>query len=341
MRKVIAALLLFGLFVLSGGTSTAIAADRSCEGQTISIFIAATGIDGIMSEFTKDTGIKVNYMSMSSGEVLTRLRASGGKAMADAWFSGGVDSYIKAAEEGFLEAYRSPEAEVIDAKYKDPDGYWTGMSFCGVDFLVNTDVLKEKGIEAPKSWADLKKPEYSGEILMADPNVSGTAYSIIFHILDMMGEEEGWAYLKALDGNIPYYTKRGSGPPNKVSMGEAAVGLDPYDCGVKIIEKGFPVESVFPEEGAPAFLSPVAMFEGAQNPEAARIFVDWCLSKRGQEVQMRNTAKVGTRSDVVIPDYLLGLKKANLTLMNVVEAGKRRKAIIERWTAEFGSKGEQ
>lgn len=337
MKKTIAALLLFCLFSLSGAAT---AADRSCEGQTLSIFIAATGIDGIMSEFTKDTGIKVNYMSMSSGEVLTRLRASGGKALADAWFSGGVDSYIKAGEEGFLELYRSPEAEVIDAKYKDSAGYWTGMSFCGVDFLVNTEVLKEKGIEAPKSWTDLTKPVYKGEILMANPNVSGTAYSIIFHILDLMGEEEGWAYLKALDENIPYYTKRGSGPPNKVSMGEAAVGLDPYDCGVKIIEKGFPVVSVFPEEGAPAFLSPVAMFKGAQNPEAARIFVDWCLSKRGQEVQMQNTAKVGTRPDVVVPAYLQGLKEANLKLMNVGEAGKRRKAIVERWTAEFGNKGE-
>ena len=277
MNKVIAALLLFCLFALPGAAA---AADRSCEGQTISIFIAATGIDGIMSEFTKDTGIKVNYMSMSSGEVLTRLRASGGKALADAWFSGGVDSYIKAGEDGFLEAYRSPEAEVIDAKYKDPAGTWTGMSFCGVDFLVNTEVLKEKGIEAPKSWADLTKPEFRGEILMSNPNVSGTAYSIIFHILDLMGEEQGWAYLKALDENIPYYTKRGSGPANKVSMGEATVGLDPYDCGVKMVEKGFPVVSLFPEEGAPAFLSPVAMFKGARNPEAARIFVDWCLSKR-------------------------------------------------------------
>lgn len=338
MKKFIAVFLLFCLFAMSG---PAIAADRSCEGQTISIFIAATGIDGIMSEFTRDTGIKVNYMSMSSGEVLTRLRASGGKVLADAWFSGGVDSYIKAGEDGFLEAYCSPEAEVIEAKYKDPNGYWTGMSFCGVDFLVNTDVLKEKGIEAPRSWAELTKPEYKGEVLMANPNVSGTAYSIIFHILDLMGEEEGWAYLKSLDENIPYYTKRGSGPPNKVSMGEAAVGLDPYDCGVKIIEKGFPVESIFPEEGAPAFLSPVAMFKGAQHPEAARIFVDWCLSKRGQEVQMENTAKVGTRPDVVVPDYLQGLKKANLKLMSVVEAGNRRKAIIERWNAEFGSKGQQ
>lgn len=337
MRKVIAFLLLLSMLLLP---SFAGAADRSCEGQTISIFIAATGIDGIMGKFTEDTGIKVNYMSMSSGEVLTRLRASGGKVLADAWFGGGVDSYIKAADEGFLEPYASPEAAVIENKYKDPENRWTGMSFCGVDFLVNTDVLKEKGIEAPKSWADLTKPGYKGEVLMSNPNVSGTSYSIIFHILDLMGEEKGWEYLKALDGNIPYYTKRGSGPPNKVSMGEAAVGLDPYDCGVKIIEKGFPVKSVFPEEGAPAFLIPVATFKGAQHPEAARIFVDWCLSKRGQEVQMKNTAKVGTRPDVEVPDYLLPLKNANLKLVNVVEAGQRRKAILDRWNAEFGKKGQ-
>ena len=69
------------------------------EEKKLSIFIAYTGVDGILQEFTKDTGIQVEYLAMSSGEVLTRLRAAKGKAQADVWFGGGLDSYVAAVPE--------------------------------------------------------------------------------------------------------------------------------------------------------------------------------------------------------------------------------------------------
>jgi len=340
VKKVLAALL-FACLVMFSGPMAFASADKTLAGQTISIFIAATGIDEIMAEFTKDTGIKVNYLNMSSGEVLTRLRAAKGKVLADAWFSGGVDSYVEAAREGFLEPYISPESEKIPAEYKDPDGYWTGLSVCAVDFLINKDVMKEKGLPMPKSWADLGKPEYKGEILMSNPAISGTNYSVLFHLIQIFGEEQGWEYINKLDSNIPFYTKRGAAPPNKASLGEVAIGIDPYDCGVKLIEQGYPVVSVFPEEGTPGFISPIAIMKGAKNMEAAKAFVDWCLSKRGQEVQMAHTAKVGTRPDADVPEYLRGLKGAKIVVVDAVKSGEMRKSIIERWQKEFGSKAEQ
>ena len=100
MKKFVAALLLALCMV-----SPVMAAD------SISIFIAYTGIKPILEAFTRDTGIKVEYLEMSSGEVLTRIRAAG-KAQADAWFGGGLDSYVAAASEGFLEPYISPERSV-------------------------------------------------------------------------------------------------------------------------------------------------------------------------------------------------------------------------------------
>ena len=340
MKRFFTVLLLVCLIVAAGSAAFA-SANKPLAGQTISIFIAATGIDEIMAEFTKDTGIKVNYLNMSSGEVLTRLRAANGKILADAWFSGGVDSYVKAAEEGFLEPYISPEAEKIPAQYKDPNGYWTGLSVCAVDFIINKDVAKEKNLPMPASWADLGKPEYKGEIIMSNPSISGTNYSVLFHLIQIFGEEKGWDLIKKIDSNIPFYTKRGAAPPNKAALGEVAIGIDPYDCGVKIIEQGYPVVSVFPEEGSPGFLSPIAILKGAKNMEAAKAFVDWSLSKRGQEVQMANTAKVGTRPDADAPEYLKGLKEAKIIVVDPVKSGEMRKSIIERWQKEFGSKAEQ
>lgn len=97
-------------------------------GKGISIFIAYTGIKPILEAFTRDTGIEVDYLEMSSGEVLTRIRAAKGKAQADAWFGGGLDSYIAAAEEGFLEPYVSPERAAYDPMFYNAEGLWSGIS---------------------------------------------------------------------------------------------------------------------------------------------------------------------------------------------------------------------
>ena len=73
----------------------------AAERKKVSIYIAYTGVDGILKQFTEDTGIEVEYLAMSSGEVLTRLRAAKGKTQADVWFGGGLDSLVAAAGEGF------------------------------------------------------------------------------------------------------------------------------------------------------------------------------------------------------------------------------------------------
>lgn len=127
---------------------------------------------------------------MSLGEVLARAEAEGGKPMADLWFGGGADSFIKAGQKGLLEAYISREAATIPSQYKDPTGYWAGVSLVMAGFLVNTEVLAEKKLPVPQSWADLIKPEYKGEVLVADPAISGTTYAMVACLLQKMGEEE-------------------------------------------------------------------------------------------------------------------------------------------------------
>ena len=340
MRKIMALAVLVAL-VVSVGTAAFADADKPLAGRSISIFTAATGKDETFAEFTKDTGIEVHYLEISSGEVLSRLRASGGKNLADAWFGGGVDSYIAAGEEGFLEVYRSPEAELIPDEYKSPEGYWTGLSLVAVDLIVNTDVLKEKNLPLPKTWLDLGKTEYKDELMMSNPTISGTNYAVIFHLIRLFGEEAGWDLLRKMHENIPFYTKRGAAPPNKAAMGEVAIGIDPYDVGVQLIAQGYPVVSIFPEEGVPGFLAPIALMKGAKDMEAAKAFIDWCLSKRGQEVQMTYTAKVGTRPDAEVPEYLQGLKNAKIVVADPVKVGEMRKGILDRWQQEFGTKAEQ
>ena len=266
-KKVVAAVLLCAC--LAGG---ALGAEKS-----VSIFIAYTGIKPILEAFTRDTGVKVDYLEMSSGEVLTRIRAAG-KAQADAWFGGGLDSYVAAAAEGFLEPYVSPERKPYDAMFFNAEGLWSGISLGSVVLMGNTEVLAKKGLAMPQSWEDLTKPEYKDEVLMATPAVSGTFYAMVSGIVQTLGAEKGWKLLEAIDANVPYYSKRGAEPANKVSMGEAAVAVAPFDTAQRLQQEGYKVEMAFPKDGVPWYIAPVAVFKGAQNPEGARALVDLVLS---------------------------------------------------------------
>jgi iron(III) transport system substrate-binding protein len=332
--------LVFGL-AGCGGSSDAdlpapeekIAADLA--GTTLKVFAAYGGKDEIFQAFEADTGIKVEYLDMSSGEVLARIRAEQGKPLGDIWFGGGVDSFIAAQTDGLLESYVSKEAEFVTDQYKDPDGYWTGISLVTVSFIVNTDRCAELGVDVPQTWQDLLKPEFKGEILMPNPSISGTAYTILSGILQTMGEEEGWAYMDQLNAQIPYYAKRGGEPPQKAALGEAAVGLAP-DTGEDLKAEGYPIVSVFPRDGTPWWPSPVAILKGAENLEGAKVFVDWCLSEKGQQILRDNCPRVPAREGIELPECLAEIKDAELQDIDFVAAGNARDGLVEQWQTRYG-----
>ena len=306
--------------------------------KKVSVFAAATSLNEIFGEFTKDTGIQVEYLEMSSGEVLTRTKAAKGKAQADVWFGGGLDSYIAAAQEGYLQAYLSPERKSIPERYLDKEGFWSGYSMCVVEITANKDILAQKKLPMPTSWADLAKPEYKGEVLLSTPAVSGTFYFMVAEILQQFGPEKGWKLLEAIDANVPYYAKRGSEPANKASAGEVAIAVAPFDSGMKLRAQGFPLEAVLPSDGTPWYFSPVAIFKNARNLPEAQAFVDWILSEKGQSVISRCAPPAPVRTGVSLPETMKIIDGANLINCDMVSVGEQRKEILAKWQEKFGNK---
>ena len=130
----------------------------------------------------------------------------------------------------------------------------------------------------PTSWADLTNPAYKGEIQMANPNSSGTAYTTLATILQIFGEEEGWEYMKKLHLNINQYTKSGSAPIKAAGRGENTIGICFQHDGVKQAVKGLPVTVVSPSEGTGYEVGSMSIIEGARNLDEAKQFFDWALS---------------------------------------------------------------
>ncbi|MBI3538394.1 MAG: extracellular solute-binding protein, partial [Chloroflexi bacterium] len=181
---------------------------------------------GMKKEFeAKYPGVTVNYVRLSSGEALTRIRNEKVNPTFDIWWGGPADSFIAGKKDGILETYKSPKADaIIDPKLmKDADDQWIGIYVGSLGFATNTDFLKKNPTaKAPASWDDLLKPEFKKQLSIAHPASSGTSYTAMCTILQIRGEDKGWDYIKAFSGQVFQYSKSGATPATLVGQGEAA-----------------------------------------------------------------------------------------------------------------------
>ncbi|MFZ1770371.1 MAG: ABC transporter substrate-binding protein, partial [Caldilinea sp.] len=244
--------------------------------------------EGMKSEFEKaNPDITVNFVRMSSGESLTRLRNEKDNPQFDIWWGGPVDSFIAATQEGLLEAYDSPNMKNLkDQKlYKDPDNFWAGVYVGSLGFGTNQTWLDENpGVQPPRSWDDLLKPEFKGQIMVAHPSSSGTSYTALCTILQIKGEEEGWKFIQEYAGQVLQFTKSGAAPAKFVGQGEAAVGIVFSHDIVAEIEKGSPLVLTFPEEGTGYEIGGMGIIKGAKHLDAAKKWFDWALEPTTQEL---------------------------------------------------------
>lgn len=230
--------------------------------------------------FEKLYGIKTSYQRLSTGEVQSKITEEKGNPSADVWFGGTNDPYNEAAKAGLLEAYEAKNAvNLMKAEFRDPDGYWYGIYQGILGFMVNKEELQRLGLEAPKTWDDLLKPEYKGLIWMSNPNTAGTAKLVINTMVQMKGHDEAMKYLVELDKNVAQYTKSGSGPSKKVGPGECVIGIGFLHDGVAQILKGYDnIGLIIPEDGTSYEIGSTAIFEGCEHPNAAKLWVEYALS---------------------------------------------------------------
>ena len=314
------------------------AAEKPYEGTTLNVMLAYGGAEAAFDAFTEKTGIKVEYVEISTGKALAQLQAENGNTTADIWFGGGVDSYISATDLGYLEQYVSPEAEAINPAYSDADGYWTGLALVPAGFLVNNDVLAEKNLEAPKTWEDLADPKYKGEIIMASPAISGTQYAILNGTIQAYGEEKGWEVWKGINENVDFYAQGGGEPGPKCAAGEFGIAVLAMTGGTFAMEAEYPVTAVYPEDMIPWTPAPIAIFKNSQNKDAAKVFVDYFLSKEGQEALREADARIMARGDVAIPEAIGTVDTEKLIDQDVLLFGSQREALLEKWASMVGEK---
>ena len=222
--------------------------------------------------------LKINVLRLSTGKLAARLIAEAGNPQADMLWGQAVTASMDPQILDQLEPYVPKGVEVLDSKYRDPENRWFAPTGYMGTFCVNTQRLKDKGLPMPKSWKDLENPAFKDEILMPDPNSSGTGYLHVISLLQTLGDEEGWAQLERVDKNIAQYTSSGSKPCKSARAGEYTVGISLAITALQSVEQGYPLKAVFPEEGTGYELESAGLMKASDNKEDVKRFMDWLLT---------------------------------------------------------------
>ncbi len=283
--------------------------------------------------------VEVDVLRLSTGDLKARILAEASNPKHDVIWGWAATSMVDPRILEMTEAYTPAGIDKVPERFRDKDGRWFATTGYMGAFCVNNEIMSKDGLAMPASWQDLVKPEYQGKLVMPNPASSGTGYLHIASILQMMGEEKGWAYLDELDKNMDQYIKSGSKPCNVASAGEFAIGLSFALRAIKNIDEGYPITMVIPSEGAGHELEASALMASSQNKEDAKKFLDWTLSKSAEE-QYNKWKSIVTMQGRSMPE---NFKKAGLPddistvlfEMDYAWAADNQERIVAEWQKRY------
>ncbi len=278
----------------------------------------------------------------STGETLAQVRAEAGNPKIDVWWGGTGDPHLIAAEEGLLAASDVDTSELQDwarNMSEISDGRTVGIYAGALGIAYNSELLADQGIEPPTCWADLMDARFEGEIQIANPSSSGTAYTALATFVQIFGEDEAFRMLAAIGQNVNSYTKSGSAPSKAAARGETGVSVGFMHDMVKLAATGFPLEIVAPCEGTGYEVGAVSIIDGARNPEAARAWVEFALRA---DVQSRapetGSFQVPSNMNADVAPESPDLDSIELIDYDFATygSGETRSRLLARWDADVG-----
>ena len=251
------------------------------------------------AEYAKEKwGVTLKVSAIPAGTPVAygRIVEWKGKPEVDIFWGGESALFEKLAEQKLLqkveiskEAWDSIPAAIGKPKpipLKDKQGFWVGTALEPYGLVYHPKKIQRLGIPAPKEWDDLLHPKLKGEVAQCAPTRSSSSNATYEVILSMFGEDKGWEWLKKLAANTGHFTARSRDVPTVVAKGEYSAGFAvPSYMAFEEKLAGFDIKFVAPKN---AFVTPepMAILAGARNPKAARAFIEFLLTERGQRVFM-------------------------------------------------------
>ena len=282
------------LFSTSKAADVGLPEKAKDEGELIA-YLAMNAADAVtvQSSFAKKfPQIKVELVRLGAPALLQRIltESRAGKVLADVVLGFGFIHH-ELAQQKLLARYDSPQRNNYIPQFKDRDGYWTNVMPIVHTIAYNTKSLPPA--ELPARYVDLLHPRWHGRLGMNSNNLMFLA-AMMTHF----GKENGMGFLQKLSDQAPQVRSGGSLLMTLVAAGEFPMGFSINENNVENLKlKGAPVDWLRLADPLYGELVPIGIMSGAAHPNAARLFIDYVLSREGQEL-FRNLGKIPARSDV-------------------------------------------
>lgn len=293
----------------------------------------------LVKTYSARTGVNVSMTRKSAGETLAQVTAERRNPRGDVWFGGTGDAHVQAAEALLTEPYDSPLKSELHDWAKDPagNGRTLGLYLGALGFTYSTDWAAKKGIPTLTRWTDLLDARLEGEIQVANPSSSGTAYTLLATWVQLFGEDRAFEFLQALDKNVNQYTLSGAAGARAAARGETGVGIVFLHDAMTEKLAGYPLELVVPEEGTGYETGCISIIHGARHLPEAQRFVDWALSKDAQELgEKAHSFQWPSNVNAKTPEHATDLKQVRLIDFDLRRWGKKteRARLLSRWETE-------
>ena len=293
--------------------------------------------------FEKDfPDVELNIVRDSQGAISAKVLAEKDNPQADVlWGLAGVnliqlDKENMLNEIDFMDLTNFKEI-FIDKRNINP--HWIGMDAWTSAIIANKVELSKKGLELPKSYTDLLKSEYQGEVVMPNPASSGTGFLTVLGWINIFGEEKAWEYMDNLNKNIKMYVHSGSAPVKMTMQGENLLGIGMDSESLRLGKGNEAVQTIFPTEGYGWDMEGVALIKKEEIKPEAKQFIEWALSKKMMEEYSNN---IGILAHKDVKTKLVGYTddfEENLAKVDFYWAAENRDRILKEWEKRYG-KGE-
>jgi iron(III) transport system substrate-binding protein len=347
------------------------AAAQPVENELVLITpVARTLTDPALADFAKYAkerwNIDVKTSSLAAGTPVAygRIVEWKGRPDADIFWGGESALFDKLAEQNLLAKLDLPKS-VVDSipasigkpkpiPLKDPKGFWIGTVLEPYGLVYHPKLLARLGVPEPKDWDDLLHPKLKGNVAQCAPTRSSSSHATYEVILQRDGDEKGWAWLKRLAGNTGIFTARSRDVPSVVARGEFAAGFAvPSYMAFEDRLAGYEIKFVAPKT---AWITPepIGVIAGSRHPKAARAFIEYLLSERGQRVAMergvfpitpkyRVQGKPGSQAEMAV-EFTGGMRSYfDVDVVNIYDddiAQKRYELVNSQYRKEIESVAE-
>ena len=333
MNKLIIGLV--ALLVLVGCSSK-----NNTDGGNLVIYSPSSEgiINAVIPLFEEETGIKVELISASTGELLKRIESESDSPGGDVLF--GVSYSQLLSNTALFDEYVAKEDDKVIEAYRNKSGYTTYFILDGSVLVVNTDLTKDIPI---KSYEDLLNPALKGKIATSDPATSGSAFSQLSNILLSMSDDgtytsdKAWDYVADLiaqwDGKVQGSS---SAVYKSVVDGEMYVGLSYEDPVAKLIKDGATnIEIVHPTEGAVYTPTGASLIKNAKNGENGQKFLDFIIGAEAQGIFGTALTNRPVREGAEVGEYLVDFNDIERKEEDMNYILEHKTEIVDRYTKLF------